>query len=92
MSLSSSIAMNPGSMHGTIYNHHSIGKSAVLNKSATAGTKVGTNRRSTLAKIPQRSHLFEKGLKVKADLFIDLALITKPKCTIRTAQNAAVCA
>ena len=69
-----------------------MGKSAHLNASATTGTKVGKNRRSILTKIPPRSHLFEKGLKVKAEPNIDLALITKPKCTIKTAQNAAVCA
>ena len=59
--------MNPDNAQGKIYSHHSKGKSAVLNMLAKAGTKVGRNRRAILATIPPRSHLFEKGLKVKAE-------------------------
>ena len=59
-----------------MYSHHSKGNASVLKKLEAAGTKVGSNRKSILAAIPPRSHLFEKGLNVKAELYTDLALIT----------------
>ena len=66
MSLSTSRPMNPGSRQTGIMGHHSNGNGAVLNRAFAAGKKVGSSLAAILTNTPSQSHLFVKGLKVKA--------------------------
>ena len=59
--------MKPGSRQINIEGHHCIGNGAVLNRTFAAGKKVGISLVVKLAITPSQSHLFVKGLKVKAD-------------------------
>ena len=67
MNLSISRPMKPGSRQIRIKGHHSNGNGAVLNRAFAAGKKVGSSLAAILTSTPSQSHLFVKGLKVKAD-------------------------
>ena len=67
INLSISRPIKPGSRQTRIKGHHSSGNGAVLNRVFAAGKKVGTSLAAILTNTPIQSHLFVKGLKVKAD-------------------------
>ena len=77
--LSSSKTINPGNRQGNRIHHQSMGKVAVRKREEKNGTNVGNRRVSRLATMPTNSQRLEKGLKVKADLYTERALMTKPK-------------
>ena len=75
INFSISIKKKPGRANNMINVHHSMGMAVVRNM-ISKGSKYMTIRRDVnMDVIPSITHLLEKGLKLNAESYIDLAVI-----------------
>ena len=65
--LSISRTIKAGSKVGRIISHHSAGKAAVRNIELNTGEISGRDQTKMQVRIPNNSHLFVNGLKLKAE-------------------------